>query len=388
MDVRVAVSVAATDGMRSGLGVYTYSLYEAMLRLGLVREVVAFGPQVDLACIRPLADRGDPVTLVPTAPANTSRGRNVLWHQLTWPRQLRRFAPDVVHFAVANRRVAWLRNWPTVGTVHDLAELHFPERYTKARAHFVRFGIVPGLGLLSRVLSISEATARDVRRLGPFAPPIDVVANGVDLKRFCPGDRTRARRRVAATLGFDGPFVFYPARLEHPIKNHVTLIRAFQRARERGDLPHRLVCVGADWNGAEVVRAAAAAAGEHVVFPGFVPHELLVELFRACEVMAFPSRFEGFGLPLLEAMASGAPVLTSSAASLTEVAGSAAIVLDPLDEAAWTEALLRLLTDKSERQRLSQAGLARAAEFTWERAARGTVASFQRAASASTGCAR
>jgi len=169
--------------------------------------------------------------------------------------------------------------------------------------------------------------------------------------------------------------------LEHPGKNHVRLLEAFAVLKRSTDLPHKLVLVGGRWNGAEVIHARVAELGlsDLVVFPGFVPNEALPALYAAADAFAFPSLFEGFGIPVLEAMASGTPVCAANTSSIPEVIGDAGLLFDPLDVPAMTDCLSRLLRDQPLRQRLIAAGIERAAGFTWDAAAKATLEELEAA---------
>jgi glycosyltransferase involved in cell wall biosynthesis len=233
----------------------------------------------------------------------------------------------------------------------------------------------------ARVIADSEATRRDVVELLGAAPDmVRVVPLGCD-PRFTPGDAEAARRTVAAELGIEAPFVLHVGTVE-PRKNLPGLISAFGQARRTRRLPQVLVLAGAPGWGVEPVRARIAAEGlaDVVRLTGPVSEAQLLALYRAADLFAFPSLYEGFGLPVVEAMACGTPVVTANVAALPEVAGDAALTVDPRDETALAEALDRGLNDLELRARLRAAGPARAAAFTWERCAAATLAVYEEAA--------
>jgi len=202
----------------------------------------------------------------------------------------------------------------------------------------------------------------------------------VDLSRYSvSGSRTAPQ--VSARLGLDHPYLLYVARLEHPGKNHVTLLEAYARLRSEG-VRHKLVLAGPRWNGAEAIDAAVARLGlaGHVVFTGFVAGEELPGLYAGASAFVFPSLYEGFGIPLLEAMASGTPACVANTSSLPEVAGDAALLFDPRDPCDIADAMHRLVTDDVLRARLRARGLQRCKEFTWERSAQGVLDACRSAA--------
>ena len=239
---------------------------------------------------------------------------------------------------------------------------------------------------LDHVLTVSESSRRDI--VGFARVPADrvtVTPLAADLSVHCPGDREAARQRIHDRYGIKPPFVLCTSRLEHLGKDHVRLIEAFDKLKDEGDLPHRLVLAGSDWSGSEAVHAAARAArhAADIIFPGFVASEDLVPLYRAADAFIFPSLHEGFGLPILEAMACGTPTASSNVSSMPEVAGDAAPTFDPSSADAIAGVLGRLLRDVPWREECRRRGLERAATFNWERTARTTLDVLEKAAATS-----
>jgi glycosyltransferase involved in cell wall biosynthesis len=178
------------------------------------------------------------------------------------------------------------------------------------------------------------------------------------------------------------PFFLYVARLEHPAKNHLRLIDAFARFKAETRLPWQLVLAGSNWHGAEKIHTAIACSpvGRDIRSLGFVADQELPMLYRAAEVFVYPSLYEGFGMPPLEAMASGCPVLCSMRGALGEVVGNAAATVDPENVDELTRALARLAQDETLRAELTAAGIERSRQFDWQETARKTLAVYTRAA--------
>jgi glycosyltransferase involved in cell wall biosynthesis len=262
-----------------------------------------------------------------------------------------------------------------VVTVHDLTLLTHPEWHEASKVRYFGWAIRRAVAAATRVLCVSATTAADLgERLDVPADRVDVTPLGTDLRPASAEQVAEVRRR----LGLDGPYLLGLGTVE-PRKDLPTLVRAFTSLA--GELPHRLVLAGlAGWGtGALAAAVAASGVGDRILVPGYVPEADKAALLTGADVFAYPSRYEGFGLPVLEAMACATPVVTTTGGSLPEVAGDAATLVDPGDDAALAAAIAKLASDPAARQDAAARGLARAAAFTWERCADLTAAAYSRA---------
>ncbi len=207
-----------------------------------------------------------------------------------------------------------------------------------------------------------------------------VIPNGVDHGQFNPAPRTRRAPPSAPRRGIKGHFFLYVARLEHPAKNHAGLIEAFSRFKSSTGSQWRLVLAGGDWHGAETIREKVRASphSADIDLLGFVPQAELPDWYRAADVLVFPSQYEGFGLPPVEAMASGCPVLSTMSGALDETVGGAAGFLEPNDIGQMQEQLTRIAGDSQWRAELSSAGLSHARRVRLGRRVRPPSASTRR----------
>lgn len=262
---------------------------------------------------------------------------------------------------------------PTIVTVHDLSFMRFPEAFHRTnRAYLTLFTRLSTRRAL-RVIAVSESTRRDVMAFcGVPGERVVTIPNGVD-EAFHPADAAevvefRRNRRLPER------FILYLGTLE-PRKNLETLIDAYAALRARQQaIPKLVIAGGKGWFFDTIfARVAKLGLADEVLFPGYIPGAELPWWYRAAELFAYPSRFEGFGLPVLEAMACGTPVITTTSSSLPEVAGDAALLVEPDDTEALTDAIKRLLTDSQLRETLRAAGLRQAARFSWARTATQTA---------------
>ena len=273
---------------------------------------------------------------------------------------------------------------PTVGTVHDFSALHVAGKYDAARVFYIRKVLPALMRRLTHVLTVSECSRKDIVEYGGVPPDrVTVTPLAVDPTMFHPRDRAVTADLLARECGMTRPFVLYVSRIEHPGKNHVGLIRAFSilKSRHKG-LPHELVFAGPEWNGADEVHreAAASPVAPDIRFLGSLSADLLTALYSTADLFVFPSLYEGFGLPVLEAMASGVPVACSNVSSIPEVAGDAAELFDPEDPDGIATVMERVLFDVSGRAARIRGGIARAGQFSWERTARMTRDALRQAA--------
>jgi glycosyltransferase involved in cell wall biosynthesis len=273
---------------------------------------------------------------------------------------------------------------PSVVTIHDLGYLAFPEAHTARRRLELHLTTLWSVRAARCVIAISAAT-RDalLRRYRADPARVAVVHHGVAAS-FRPVADPALIAAARARHGLDRPYFLYVGTVQ-PRKNLARLIAAFAAATAESPEPRPLLAIGGrrGWLTAEIERRAAelGAAGQ-VRFLGYLPDADLPALLGGALAFVFPSLYEGFGMPVLEAMACGAPVLTSATSALPEVAGNAALLVDPADTGAIAAALARLADDGALRAELRGRGLARAGLFSWERCARETLAVLREAAGA------
>jgi glycosyltransferase involved in cell wall biosynthesis len=300
------------------------------------------------------------------------------WTPIAFPADLARSAVSAAHvqYIIPPRSPV-----PMITTIHDVAFRRYPGLFPLKHRILLNTLVPLSAWRAAKVITGSESTRRDLVEFYHLAPEKIAVTPYAADASYAPKDREAARRAVRDRFGVKAPFILAVGVLQ-PRKNLARLVEAFAAiARE---VPHRLVLVGKEGWAYDDLQAAIARAGlgSRIVFTGYVPDADLPGFYNAADVFVYPSLYEGFGLPPLEAMQCGTPVIAGDTSSLPEVVGDAGILVDPRDSSKIAAALVDLLRDKNARARLRAFGLERAKRFSWEETARQTVAVYREVAGA------
>jgi glycosyltransferase involved in cell wall biosynthesis len=363
--------VSAAVHRRAGLGRYAESLARALLPL--------LGDRLALFYNR---ERGiEPLAGLDAIPASTVALGYKPWRMLVWAGQIahagfNRLAPGAELFHAMEHLLLPLRGVPTVLTVHDLIFRRYPQHHRPLNRWYLNLTLPLFCRRATRIIAVSEQSKRDVVAAYGIEPAkIAVIYEAADA-RFQP-QPAPVVASVRTRYRLPDRYLLAVGTIE-PRKNLGRLLTAFERLHA-DRLTDALVIVGkrgwlyddflAQWE--------ASPARDAVIFPGWIEDADLPAIYAAAQALALPSVFEGFGLPILEAMGCGTPVACSNTSSLPEVAGDAALFFDPLDEDALTAALRRLLRDRDLAGSLAARGLAQAARFSWRRAAQETAALYR-----------
>lgn len=368
--MKIGIPTYGCDAGKSGISRYVIELIKAMALqrgddtievLSLPDEKGVFvSPEPGVSEIHP----GGVVASPP---------RNILWHLTRLPHVVRQQQYDLLFCPAGNRRLPWKVSCPTVGTIHDFSWLHISGKYDVFRTFYLTKVLPRMMSRLDYALTVSKSSKRDI--LANTALPGDrvrVIPIAMDHTIY--NEQTTIDPAVLAKHGIAGDYILYVSRLEHPGKNHQTLIRAFESLCARHVFDGPLVLAGGDFLGADAIHriVEASPVRNRIQLLGFVDTDDLPTLFAGATVFAFPSLYEGFGIPVLEAMACGIPTVASHCASLPEVGGDAISYFEPTDTEALSQRLEELLTDEALRRSRREAGLARARTFSWTRTARET----------------
>jgi glycosyltransferase involved in cell wall biosynthesis len=288
------------------------------------------------------------------------------------PWKLRQDCPDLIHVQYTAPVACRV---PVVVSVHDISFLEHPEYFPAPRALQLRWTVRRTIALAAKVLTGSEFSRRTIEKAYGLDPEkIKVVPNAASAI-FRPVLHESAVNFVRTRFQIMAPFILSVGDLQ-PRKNQIGLIGAFaEMIRSNPQLPHHLVFAGKEtWHAPKVASAAATSGvADRIHFTGFVADEELVQLYNACDLFAFPSFYEGFGLPVLEAMACGRAVACSNTSALPEVADAAAILFDPHSREAMVRAMTDLLLQPELRARMERLGLHQASHFSWQLTAKRTL---------------
>jgi glycosyltransferase involved in cell wall biosynthesis len=298
----------------------------------------------------------------------------ILRLSLALPAKLRQIRPDLFHCQYV--QPLW-GNRKTVVTIHDLAHEHFPEFFHPLEAFRMKKLVRWTARHASHILTVSEFSAVDIAERFRLSRDRITVAYQSPSPEFHPRDKQRCAAHLAEAYAIREPYILYVGRIQAR-KNLLRLVEAYACLRKRGVVA-RLVIVGKkDWQYERLLHKIRELGLESfVTFPGFVPFEDLPLFYNAAEIFVFPSVFEGFGLPIMESMASGVPTITSFGSSLEEVAGDGCLLIDPTDTSSIAKAMERALSDGDLRRDLIARGLQRAAQFLQDDLAKRTLAVYQ-----------
>jgi glycosyltransferase involved in cell wall biosynthesis len=306
-----------------------------------------------------------------------TRPRGYLWTALALPRLAAEDDLDVLHV----QYITPLRSpCPVVTTIHDISFRLYPEWFSLKDRLVMNTFIPRGLKVAAVVITPSESAASNIRREYDYPQDRIVVTPEAADDRFFDPPGAIETRRIRDKFGIEGRYMLYVGNLQ-PRKNASRLIEAFVSAREVHGIRDQLLIAGQfgwKYNADRLAVEQARQAG-HVCHLGYVNDDDLPALYSEATAFVFPTLHEGFGLPVLEAMASGTPVLTSTVSSLPEIAGDAALLVDPTDESAIAEGIAQLATDRDLRRRLVSAGRDRAKQFSWDDTARATLQAYRAA---------
>ena len=371
--MRVGVNFHCCHDHPSGVEYYALGLLRGLLSIDAQNEYLVYTNRADL--VKRSVPPAPNLTVVPI-PCAARRIARIVWEHTELPRLAVRHGLDVLH-CTSYVCPAVKVSVPYVVTIHDTLAIDRPGWCKPTNAWYFQFALRRSVRVASRIIAVSQQTARDLCRcMKVAASDVRVVHAGVDEIFSADGDPL-LRYRVRSRYALPERYILYVGNVE-PKKNVLNVLEVQHRIHERG-LPHKLVMAGGRaWKSrSERKRIGRGVASGGVVWIGYADRGDLPYIYQMADVFLFPSLYEGFGFPPLEAMASGTPVVSSLRGALAETAADAAIVVEPDDADQIAAAVIAAITDAPLRSRHIQMGLERSGAFTWTRSARATRSVYE-----------
>lgn len=373
--MRIGIDGIPLAPPRAGIGHYTFEL---------ARSLAALLPEDKCELIAPVPvslDTDDGIAVPDNlstvhVPVNPIRRR---WWTIGLPLYVRQHRLTLFHGT--NYNLPLWHGCPTVVTIHDLSLLLHSNTHREDLVRRARKRLPTMTRIATRIITDSESVKKEICEHLSVLPEKITAVPLAPRRGFHPAEVEQSRD-TCRRLGVEDDFILFVGTVE-PRKNLITLVRAFDELLRTTELRPQLVIAGAKgWLTEELfANVDAAARRERILFTGYISDEELRALYSSCRVCVYPSLYEGFGLPTLEAMACGAPVITSRIPVMIETVGASARLIEPTEVGQLTEALVEMLTDENARTHFAQSGFQRAAEFTWERTARKTLEVYRQALS-------
>ena len=369
--MRIAFDGTALRPGRTGVGYYSEHLLHQLARTAIHDELIVVSNR-SIDTTSPLPSRVRVATPARRVP-------RLVWVQTLAVTALREVEADVVHFT--NGMLPLMSPVPTVVTIHDMSLRLYPRYHPPRRVILNRPLVDIAARRADAIIAPSQSAKHDIVRLYGLDPGRVHVVYEAAAPIFAPVRDAARLEAVRRRYGLGERIILYVGTIE-PRKNLPTLIDAFAARRRAGELSHQLVCVGPyGWLSRGIdQQITRCGVGDAIAFTGYVPFEDLPALYTLAEMFVYPSMYEGFGLPVVEAMACGTPVITGPTAALTEIGGGAIVKADRIEPEALGRALVDVARSRDRRADLSGRGLARAATFSWERAARESLEIYRETA--------
>lgn len=356
--MRLGIDTFGCDHARSGLGSYLLA-FTANISQDLPHKVELFGSEIDKFTYT----SGTEITFK-SVPLPDSLSAERFWHFTACNKFAQSQNYDAVLYPAPERVLPASFKVPGVAVTNSILS-----SCVEGNTDWIqKLQIKRGLYNIQKIIAASDFIRRDLIEHGISPEKIEVVHNGIDHKIFYPAIQFDADVVNVKPFAIKRPYFIYGSRLSSPEKKHIELIKAFSLFKEKTQLPHRLVLAGADGAYSSEIHKAAfeSSAASDIFLTGYFPHESFPQLYAGSDACIFPSINEGVGLPVLEALAMGVPVLCSNAGALPEMGGDAALYFNSDNIEEIEAAMEKIVSDKDLRLSLSQKGIKRAADFNWE----------------------
>ena len=372
--MKIAIDIRTILPTRSGVGNYVLHLIENLLQVDNRSTYYFLSRKKNWPLMNNLVNQG---FLLSTIFSHENHPLGDLWEHFLLPLRLKKFGVDIFH-GPASLIPFRKKNFQVVVTIHDLVAFLFPDTIPLKYGRYMRYILRHAVRRADKIISVSHHTREDLIQILQVPPEKIAVIHEAPTPIFRPLDHLVARRQLQARYGLEKKFIYHLGNIE-PRKNLIVLLEAFELVCRQLRNEYVLVLSGQPgWLTANLQHFLDKySLKDRIIFTGYVPRDDLPLFMNGAEMFVFPSLYEGFGLPVLEAMSCGTPVISSDRSSIPEIAGQAAILVDPHDPEAIAESILLLIHHPAEREKLRWAGLQQAARFTWKDAALKTLAVYQ-----------
>lgn len=366
--MKIALNAIIASSTRTGTGHYAANLAKAMLQIEHENELIIYCKEEMQDWFR---EQANGKTSIVGTTIRTPEMR-IFWEQTKLPQDLKRRDIDLLHSLAFTSPL--LNNVKTVVTVHDLAFYYYPETISFVKKLYYRPVFKRSIKSAQRVITVSETVRKELIDAFRLIPESVISVPEAVSEEFLFVPSTEIIEKKCKKLGVHKPYILTVGTLE-PRKNLLMLIEAFNLLKKEVNIPHKLTVAGKKgWlKLKDEKNKKLFDEANDIIFTGYIDQEDMPALYAGADFFLFPSLYEGFGLPLLEAFASGVPVITSDIPVHREVCGNAALFINPNDAVQWKEAILSLLDDSDTQNNLKEKGLQRVQEFSWKKAAEKTL---------------
>lgn len=374
--MRILIDSTQIPRGRTGVGIYAeHLIHELALILRPEDNIFVLVQSDDQSMLGLIAGHANLTPVIINSSVFRNRLALAIHEQFAMPWILRRYRIDLIHSL--HYTFPLLSSCSRVVTLHDMTFFLWPDMHTRGRQLIMSFFAKLALRHAEGVLFVSDSTRKDAEKLfGPGNNIRRVTPLGVDQALFSSTGSTDARESLSK-LGINQPYILFLGTVE-PRKNVLRLVQAFESVSDRHPNHILVIAGGLGWNFEETLQAIEhSSVKKRILRLGYVLPEDKISLLSCCDLLAYPSLYEGFGLPVLEAMAAGVPVITSNVSSLPEIAGDAAVQINPLSVELMAAAISWILEDNTYRNKLRQAGKEQAKKFSWRTTARHTYAAYR-----------
>lgn len=372
--MRIAINTLSLNRTKAGMGNYIFNLINSLASIDKKNEYYVFVSDKN----KQFFDiRQKNFRIINAGKAVTKNFRRLMWEQLSLPKYIKKHKIDVLHSP--GFVIPFLSKAKNILTIADMTFISHPKVHTLVKRFYFGLFMPPSIRKTDKILSISKSTKKDISdMLNINAGKIEVthLSYGKEFKIL---DKKNAKGFLSDNYSIDYPFILFVGMIE-PRKNLKRVLKAFSQLKKQETIPQKLVIVGKKgWMYKGIFKTVKRLGLEkEIIFTGYVPDNDLVKFYNSADVLVYPCLYEGFGIPILEAMACECPVITSNVSSMPEVAGDAALFVNPIKTDEIASAMKKVITNKKLQKKLREKGKLQCSKFSWKKTAEKTLLIYER----------